>query len=68
MTDKQIRWKHIQLERNGRRLFDTYCGLNSCCEECNKNVRFWCKVKEHLVLHQESIIKNMLDTRDENGK
>lgn len=64
MRDNQILWKHIQLERNGRRLFNTYCGLNSCCEECNKKVRFWCKIKERLVCHQEKIIKKLLDERE----
>lgn len=64
MRDNQILWKHIKLERNGRRLFYTYCGLNGCCEECNKKVKFWCKVKEHLICHQEKIIKKLLDQRE----
>ena len=68
MTDKQIRWEHIKLERNGRRLFDTYCGLNGCCEECNPKIRFWCKVKERLIQHQEKILKCILDRRQEDGK
>lgn len=25
-------WKH------------SYCNLQSCCEECDKKIRFWCKV------------------------
>lgn len=67
MKDKEIRWEHIKIERNGRSLFDTYCGLNSCCEECNKRVRFLCKLreqlKEHLTKYQEKIIKRFLDER-----
>lgn len=63
MTDKQIRWQQIKAERGGRRLFDVYCSLNGCCEECNKKVRFWCKVKERIILLQEKIIKRLLDKR-----
>lgn len=22
----------------------SYCGYQSCCEECDKRIRFWCKV------------------------
>ena len=64
MTDKQIRWEHVKQELPGRRIFDKYCSLNGCCEECNKKVRFWCKVKERLILHQEKIIKKVLDERE----
>lgn len=63
MRDTQIRWQHINEVQKGRRLFDTYCQLNGCCEECNRKVRFWCKVKERLIKHQEKIIKNVLDKR-----
>lgn len=63
MTDKQIRWEHIKQERNGRRLFDTYCWLNSCCEECNPKVRFWCRMKEIIISHQDKIISKLLNGR-----
>ena len=63
MRDTQIRWEHINSERNGHRLFDVYCHLNSCCEECNKRVRFWCKVKDRLITHQDNIIRKMLNKR-----
>lgn len=63
MEDKQIQWEHINAARKGNRLFDSYCFLNSCCEECSKKVRFWCKVKERIAQRQEKIIKKMLDKR-----
>ena len=43
---------------------DRYCYLESCCEECNKKVRFWCKVKDKLIKHQEKIIKKSLDDKN----
>lgn len=63
MRDAQIRWEHINAERNGRRLFDVYCCLNSCCEECSKKVRFLCKVIDRLTKLQEKIIRKSLDKK-----
>lgn len=63
MRDTQIRWEHIKAARKGRRLFTVYCDLNSCCEECNKKVRFLCKVKERLTACQDKIIRKSLDKK-----
>ena len=62
MKNEDIDWEIIKEESQGR-LFDTYCYLNSCCEECNRKVRFWCKVKDKLIKHQEKIIKKSLDKK-----
>jgi 5-methylcytosine-specific restriction endonuclease McrA len=67
MCDKDLTWDIVNSEYKGHRLFHRYCNLNSCCEECNKKVRFWCKVKEILVKHQEKIIKKTLDKRSDNN-
>lgn len=63
MKNKDLTWNIVNSELKGRRLFDRYCWLNSCCEDCDKRVRFWCKVKNRLTEHQEKIIKKKLDRR-----
>ena len=63
MKDKDLTWDIVNSEGKGR-LFDRYCYLNSCCEECNKKVRFWCKVKDKLIKRQEKIIKKTLDNKN----
>ena len=63
MKNKDIDWEVIKEESQGR-LFSTYFYLNSCCEECNREVHFWCKVKDKLIKHQEKIIKKSLDKKD----
>lgn len=68
MKDREIRWRHVNPVLRGRRLFEKYCHLNGCCEECNKKVRFWCKVKELLIKHQEKIIKKTLNRRRNNDR
>ena len=67
MKDKDLTWDIVNSEHRGHRLFNRYCNLNSCCEYCNKKVRFWCKAKERLVKHQEKIIKEILDKRSDNN-
>lgn len=64
MKDKDLTWDIVNTNFFGHRLFYRYCNLNSCCEECNKKIRFWCKVKDHLVDHQEKIIAKLLDKRE----
>ena len=63
MKDKDLTWDIVNSELKGHRLFERYCWLNSCCEECNKKVRFWCKVKDRLIKHQEKIITKSLNKR-----
>jgi hypothetical protein len=36
--------------------FKGFCDLHSCCEECNKKVKFWCKVKTKIEDIQTRII------------
>lgn len=66
MKDKDLTWDIVNSELIGRRLFDRYCHFNSCCEDCNSKVRFWCKVKNRVIEHQEKIIKKSLDRRKSN--
>ena len=45
--------------REGRRVQgykDAYCQLQSCCEECDRKVRFWCKVIRKIEKLQVKII------------
>lgn len=37
-----------------------YCDLHSCCEVCNKKVRFWCKVISFIEDLQIKIIKKIV--------
>ena len=67
MKDKDLTWNIVNSELKGYRLFQRYCHFNSCCENCNTRVRFWCKVKNRLTEHQEKIIKKLLDKRDVKG-
>lgn len=68
MKDKDLTWEIVNSECKGHSLFYRYCHFNSCCENCNKKVRFWCKVRNRLVKHQERIIKKLLDEREERRK
>lgn len=63
MKDKDLTWDIVNSELKGHRLFERYCRLNSCCENCNKKVRFWCKIKDQLIKHQEKIITKSLNKR-----
>lgn len=56
MKDKDLTWDIVNSELYGHRLFERYCWRKSHCEECNKKVRFWCKVADRLIKHQEKII------------
>lgn len=66
MKDKDLTWDIVNSELIGHRLFNRYCHFNSCCENCNQRVRFWCKVKNRVVNYQEKIIKKELDRRKKN--
>lgn len=68
MKDKDLTWDIVNSELIGHSLFNRYCHFNSCCENCNPKVRFWCKVKKRLVKHQEKIIKKELDRRMRDGQ
>lgn len=63
MKDKDIRWEDINSLDKMTGLYQRYCFLNSCCEDCNKRVRFWCVVKDRIRKHQEKIIKKLLNKR-----
>lgn len=71
MRDKDLTWEIVNSEYKGHSLFDRYCKLNSCCENCNPKVRFWCKVRKGLVekieKHQKKIITKILDKRRNGG-
>lgn len=68
MKDKDLTWEIVNSEYKGRPLFYRYCNLNSCCENCNKKVRFWCRVGTRLQKHQEKIITKILNKRERKGK
>lgn len=63
MKDKDIKWDDIESLDKITGLFKRYCFSNSCCENCNKKVRFWCKIKDRIREHQEKIITKLLDNR-----
>lgn len=63
MKDKDLTWDIVNSELKGHRLFERYCWLNSCCGNCNKKVRFWCKIKNQLIKHQEKIITKSINKR-----
>ena len=63
MKDKDLTWDIVNSELKGHRLFERYCWLNSCCENCNEKVRFWCKIKNQLIKHQEKIITKSINKR-----
>ena len=63
MKDKDIKWDDIKSLNKITGLSRRYCFLNSCCENCNPKVRFWCKVKDRLIKHQEKIITKSLNKR-----
>lgn len=67
MKDNELTWEIVNSEYKGQPLFYKYCNLNSCCEDCNKKVRFWCKVKDRIMEHQEKIIRKILDERSDNN-
>ena len=68
MEDKDITWEHIHQAKKGN-MFNKYCGLISCCDHCNKKVRFWCKIKCYIQIRQIKIIKKSLNKRgDQNVK
>lgn len=63
MKDKDIKWDDIKSVDKKTGLFRRYCFLNSCCENCNKKVRFWCILKDRITDHQQKIITRLLDNR-----
>lgn len=64
MKDKDIKWKDVNSLDYIAGRFNQYCFLNSCCEDCNKKVRFWCGVKKYITKHQEKIITKLLNRRE----
>ncbi len=64
MKAEDLTWEIVNSELIGHPLFDRYCNFNSCCENCNPKVRFWCKVKLKIKKHQEKIITKILDKRN----
>jgi len=64
MKDKDITWEHIYQAEKGN-MFDKYCNLISCCDHCNKKVRFWCKIKRFIQIRQIKIIGKSLSKRGE---
>lgn len=64
MKDKDIKWEDVNSLDKITGLFKRYCFLNSCCENCSKKVRFWCVIKDHIITHQEKIIKKSLNKRE----
>ena len=47
----------------GNRVYNTkkaYCNLLNCCEMCNSNVRFWCKVIAKIEKLQTKIINKIV--------
>lgn len=67
MKDKDIKWNDVNSLDGITGLFKKYCFLNDCCENCNKKVRFWCKVKVRISKHQEKIITKSLNRKGGEG-
>ena len=44
----------------GLPLRERFCSMVSCCEYCNRRVRFWCRVNSRIGEHQTKIIKKLL--------
>lgn len=65
MKENKITWDIINSSYQGRGLFYKYCHLVSCCEDCNKKIRFWCKVKCKIERTQEKLIKKILYKRSD---
>lgn len=63
MRAKDITWDHVTKEYVGLPLFQKWCNLNSCCEECDAKVRFWCRVKSKITEHQKKLIRRILNKR-----
>lgn len=42
-----------------------YCDLHSSCDECNKKVRFWCRVITFIEDLQTEIIKKLVNWNSE---
>lgn len=40
-------------------IFATFCDLNSSCDDCNRRVRLWCKIRNRIRKRQETIIKKL---------
>ena len=43
----QISREQLEANRNKSNIYGykkTYCGFQNSCEDCDKKVRFWCKV------------------------
>ena len=64
MKDKDIKWADVNSLDGIAGLFERYCFLNGCCEDCSKKVRFWCKVKNRIRTHQVKIITKSLNKRE----
>lgn len=43
--------------------FQTYCNEHSCCDDCDRKVRFLCKVKNRIEELQSKIIKTRRETK-----
>jgi hypothetical protein len=63
VKDKDIKWDDVNSLDRITGLFGKYCFLNSCCENCNKKVRFWCVIKDRIREHQEKIITKLLNAK-----
>lgn len=63
MKENEITRDIINSSYRGRGLFYKYCHLVSCCEDCNKKIRFWCKVKRKIESHQNKLIEKILRKR-----
>ena len=63
MKDKDIKWEDINSLDKITGLFKRYCFLNSCCENCNRRIYFWCRIKDYISKHQEKIITKFLNKR-----
>lgn len=48
MTREELEWGRKETDDKGvTRIYDykhSYCKQTDCCERCDKQVRFWCKV------------------------
>jgi len=61
--EKKLTMEQVNESRHqGKNIYGTkkgYCNLINCCDHCNKNVRFWCKVIVKIEEHQKKIIEKI---------
>lgn len=60
MTREELEQARREIDEHGvTRIYGykrAFCSLNDCCENCDKHIRFWCKVTRKIEKIQEKRI------------